>query len=137
MSSSSNAPAVDQPALAVCVWESPVGPMEICAGDGGLRSVIFAWEDRGRLAAPARPAALAAGRSLVPAGLDGDVPASPAACAIAEQAQAELAEYFAGRRRQFSVPLDLRGTEFQRRVWQALCRIEYGTTISYRELAAR
>ncbi len=50
---------------------------------------------------------------------------------------AELNEYFAGKRRHFSVPLDLRGTEFQLRCWHALLEIPYGQTITYAELARR
>ncbi len=47
-------------------------------------------------------------------------------------------EYLAGLRRDLSdVPLDLRGTDFQRAVWTALRRVPFGATISYRELAAR
>jgi methylated-DNA-[protein]-cysteine S-methyltransferase len=49
----------------------------------------------------------------------------------------ELAEYFAGERRAFSVPLAMEGTEFQRSVWRALVAIPYGETISYGELARR
>lgn len=52
-------------------------------------------------------------------------------------AQRELAEYFAGRRRAFSVPLSIQGTAFQEKVWRALLRIPYGETISYGELARR
>src|SRR5271157_2350225 len=48
---------------------------------------------------------------------------------------AELDEYFAGRRREFSFPLDLRGTEFQLACWRALLEIPYGETRSYRDLA--
>ena len=50
---------------------------------------------------------------------------------------AQLEEYFAGKRRQFDLPLAPRGTEFQRRVWRALTEIPYGNTISYGELARR
>jgi methylated-DNA-[protein]-cysteine S-methyltransferase len=50
---------------------------------------------------------------------------------------AELEEYFAGTRRAFSVGVALEGTDFQRKVWQALQAIPYGTTISYGELARR
>jgi methylated-DNA-[protein]-cysteine S-methyltransferase len=50
---------------------------------------------------------------------------------------AQLGEYFAGGRRNFDLPLQPRGTEFQRRVWEELARIPYGVTISYAELAAR
>ena len=49
----------------------------------------------------------------------------------------QLEEYFAGMRRSFSLPLDPAGTEFQLRVWRALCGIPYGTTVSYKELARR
>ncbi|HWZ65150.1 MAG TPA: methylated-DNA--[protein]-cysteine S-methyltransferase [Steroidobacteraceae bacterium] len=50
---------------------------------------------------------------------------------------AQLAEYFAGARRGFSVPLAPRGTAFQLGVWRALRTIPFGETISYGELAAR
>ncbi len=47
----------------------------------------------------------------------------------------ELDEYFAGERREFSFPLDLRGTEFQLACWRALLEIPYGETRSYRDIA--
>ena len=47
----------------------------------------------------------------------------------------ELEEYFAGRRREFSFPLDLRGTAFQLACWNALLAIPYGETCSYRDIA--
>ena len=49
----------------------------------------------------------------------------------------QLAEYFAGERAAFDVPLALEGTPFQRTVWGALQDIPYGQTISYGELARR
>lgn len=52
------------------------------------------------------------------------------------QAADELRRYFAGERVQFSCPLDLRGTSFQLLVWQELCRIPYGETRSYGEIAS-
>lgn len=52
------------------------------------------------------------------------------------QACVQLAEYFAGRRRAFELPLDLSGgTAFQRRVWQETARIPFGETRTYGELA--
>jgi methylated-DNA-[protein]-cysteine S-methyltransferase len=51
------------------------------------------------------------------------------------QARRELAEYFAGHRTVFEIPLAPRGTPFQIRVWEALCRIPCGTTASYRDIA--
>ena len=47
----------------------------------------------------------------------------------------ELNDYFAGERREFSLPLDLRGTEFQLACWRALLKIPYGETRSYRDIA--
>jgi len=49
----------------------------------------------------------------------------------------QLDEYFAGQRTRFEIALDLAGTPFQRAVWQALCAIPYGITISYGALAQR
>ena len=47
----------------------------------------------------------------------------------------QLDEYFAGKRRQFHLPLNQDGTEFQMKVWDLLSKIPYGKTISYNELA--
>jgi methylated-DNA-[protein]-cysteine S-methyltransferase len=49
----------------------------------------------------------------------------------------QLGEYFAGTRREFDLPLRMRGTEFQQRVWRELTEIPYGQTWSYGELAKR
>lgn len=50
---------------------------------------------------------------------------------------AELEEYFNGARTQFDIPLLMVGTEFQKQVWQCLCTIPYGTTLSYGAEAER
>jgi len=50
---------------------------------------------------------------------------------------AQLDEYFAGERTAFDVPLDLRGSEFQRSVWAALLEIPYGETATYGQIADR
>ena len=52
-----------------------------------------------------------------------------------EDARGQLAEYFAGRRLAFDLPLAMAGTPFQVRVWRALLEIPYGETTSYGELA--
>jgi len=57
------------------------------------------------------------------------------ALAIFRQAQTEIQQYFAGLRTQFSVPLALEGTEFQKRIWNALLDIPYGHTVSYGDVA--
>ncbi len=56
---------------------------------------------------------------------------------IIEQCIAELDEYFFAGRKFFSVELDLRGSDFQKKVWNELLTIPYGKTISYEELAIR
>lgn len=72
----------------------------------------------------------------------------PAACAprpvprgagppVLLEAAHQLGEYFAGARRAFDLPLDFRGTAFQRRVWAELLEIPYGGTRSYGEVACR
>lgn len=55
--------------------------------------------------------------------------------AILTLAEKELSEYFSGKRKTFTVPLEFQGTPFQLRVWKALSRIPFGQTLSYKELA--
>ena len=68
-----------------------------------------------------------------------DVPggAVPGADAALDRAVAQLEEYFAGTRTDFTLPLAASGTPFQERVWTALRDIPYGTTESYGSLARR
>jgi methylated-DNA-[protein]-cysteine S-methyltransferase len=49
----------------------------------------------------------------------------------------QLDEYFRGKRKEFDVPLEIIGTNFQKRVWSELEKINYGNTISYQQLAER
>ncbi|MDD7390141.1 MAG: methylated-DNA--[protein]-cysteine S-methyltransferase [Lachnospiraceae bacterium] len=48
----------------------------------------------------------------------------------------QMTEYLQGRRKTFDFPYELRGTEFQKKVWEELCRIPYGETRTYKEIAA-
>ncbi len=57
------------------------------------------------------------------------------AAEMLDRAEREIAEYLRGRRKQFDVPIQLEGTEFQKRVWAALRKIPYGQTRSYRDIA--
>ena len=57
--------------------------------------------------------------------------------AVLERAKIQLDEYFAGLRRTFDLPLHLVGTDFQKRVWNALLEIPYGETRSYKEIALK
>lgn len=96
--------------------DSPVGPLLVAASDEGLQLIEFA--------APRHP---------VPRGdhwREGDH-------AVLHQAQVQLDEYFAGKRRRFDLPLVPCGTPFQRGVWRELANIPFGATISYAELAGR
>lgn len=84
---------------------SPVGPLTLFAEDDFLTALVYG--DYG--------------------GYD-DIP-------LFREARRQLDEYFDGQRQAFHLPLRPEGTEFQKKVWQVLCRIPYGQMISYRELA--
>lgn len=55
--------------------------------------------------------------------------------ALTSLALTQLSEYFAGTRTHFTLPLAPQGTQFQQKVWQALCSIPYGETCSYGDIA--
>jgi methylated-DNA-[protein]-cysteine S-methyltransferase len=101
---------------------SPAGDLVLRAGARGLRYLGFTVERRKPTAARGPVTPLDAGEAS-------------AAVAVLDQAERELREYFARDRRQFSVPLDLTGTGFQLAVWNALLRLPYGATVTYRGLA--
>ena len=56
---------------------------------------------------------------------------------IIKTAEQQLKEYFEGKRKVFNLPLEISGTEFQKKVYDELLKIPYGKTISYKELARR
>ena len=56
---------------------------------------------------------------------------------VLDIAQRQLEEYFAGTRRDFRVPMDAGGTDFQRKCWQALTEIPYGESRSYSDIAQK
>jgi O-6-methylguanine DNA methyltransferase len=96
-----------------------------------------------RAASPVGPLFLAASaKGLVRLEFEGRMQEfDPAATRLQESKEVlapylrELEEYFAGGRRIFSFPLDLRGTEFQLKCWRALLDIPYGETRTYRDVA--
>ena len=100
---------------------------------------LFYW----RASSPVGPLFLAAStKGLVRLEFDGRVQKlNPRTIQLHESKSAlapylrELNDYFAGERREFSFPLDLRGTEFQLACWHGLLEIPYGETRSYREIA--
>ncbi|MGE0441424.1 MAG: methylated-DNA--[protein]-cysteine S-methyltransferase [Gemmatimonadales bacterium] len=107
--------------VAMRAIDSPVGPLVAGATDAGLVLLEFGRPER------LEPQLEVMGRLFGGGG--------PAPHPRLDQTEAELAEYFAGTRRDFDVPLVIRGTEFQERVWHELLRIPYGETTSYAALA--
>jgi methylated-DNA-[protein]-cysteine S-methyltransferase len=103
------------------IVESPLGEVLLRASEDRLTGVFFAGQKYYPL-------------SAVPAGLTPD--GMPAARRVLDRAADELAEYFAGARQRFSVPMQMAGTAFQQSVWQALAQIPFGATVSYGALAA-
>ncbi|WP_168383797.1 MULTISPECIES: methylated-DNA--[protein]-cysteine S-methyltransferase [Acinetobacter] len=101
--------------LAFMYMPSPVGRLKLVATDSALVAVIWDNENPKRV----RQAELV--EQL-------DHP-------ILLDAQQQLNEYFQGQRQSFELPLDFEGTEFQKKVWQALLNIPFGETRSYRQIA--
>jgi AraC family transcriptional regulator of adaptative response/methylated-DNA-[protein]-cysteine methyltransferase len=102
--------------------ESPVGPLLLGVVDEGLCFLEFC--DQGRLDAQLKTIRQRLGRVAV-----------PGTHRYLDQVKDELARYFAGKLREFRVPLVYPGTPFQRKVWEGLLTIPYGQTRSYEELA--
>jgi methylated-DNA-[protein]-cysteine S-methyltransferase len=96
---------------------SPVGPLLLAASDRGLVALHF---DRGDLPpkSPKKQNWVESPEKIAPYA-------------------AELEQYFAGERRDFTIPLDLRGTDFQVSCWRALLEIPYGDTCSYAHIARK
>lgn len=96
-------------------WQSPLGTIHLAASEKGLAALAFGenWKEV---------------KAKLP-------PLERGSNATLELAVRELKEYFAGKRKAFSLPLDLDGTEFQKQAWRALLSIPYGRTFSYAEQA--
>ena len=107
--------------LTTTTIDSPVGPLTIVASDRGVRAILWPDDDPRR----------------VPVGDNARVSPDPADHSVIATVVEQLAEYFAGERRDFDVPLDVVGTEFQRSAWDALRTIDYGSTVSYGQQADR
>jgi methylated-DNA-[protein]-cysteine S-methyltransferase len=99
-----------------CYFQSPIGRL-LLTSDGTALTGLYME--------PSRKAQSTDGWSEDPT-------AAPLSAALRQ-----LGEYFAGTRREFDLPLRMRGTEFQQRVWRELTEIPYGQTWSYGELAKR
>lgn len=95
--------------------DSPAGKLLLAASERGLRILSF------------RPQEALASKKT-------DFAHDPGALA---PYAAQMREFLAGKRRDFDFPLDLHGTEFQRRCWNQLLKIPYGEVITYAQLAQR
>ena len=69
--------------------------------------------------------------------LDTGIPVSDSVPDVLTEAVQQLEDYFAGKRRDFSFTMNPQGTDFQKKVWQALLQIPFGTTTSYQELSVK
>jgi O-6-methylguanine DNA methyltransferase len=108
------------------IFESPVGPLFLAASAKGLVALEFDARLPGQQTIRPNPR---------------DLRQEKAGFAFEESVDTmrsyigELEQYFAGKRREFSFPLDLRGTDFQIACWHALVAIPYGETRSYADIA--
>ena len=98
--------------------ESPIGKLKLIASDKGLCAVLFMTGKHNTVA------------------FDGTLEESDT-YPVLQKAEKQLTEYFNGKRQQFDLPLDMRGTVFQIKAWRELQKIPYGDTISYGEQAKR
>jgi methylated-DNA-[protein]-cysteine S-methyltransferase len=96
---------------------SVVGHLKLLASRHGLAAILWENERPNRVRLPAQE----------------EMSDHP----VLLEAERQLNDYFAGNRTRFSVPLDLLGTEFQRKVWEALLTIPFGETRSYRQIAGQ
>jgi methylated-DNA-[protein]-cysteine S-methyltransferase len=102
-------------ALVETLLPSPVGDLTLVASDAGLVAILWENDDPARVRLTERQTR----------------PDHP----ILTQTAQQLTAYFAGDLQIFTVPLDFRGTDFQKQVWAALCAIPFGETRSYGDVA--
>lgn len=94
---------------------TPVGELKLVASDSGLAGILWENDDPKRT-------------RFLPQTRNDDHP-------ILIETERQLSEYFTGKRRCFELPLDMVGTDFQKKVWQALVAIPFGETRSYSQIA--
>lgn len=103
--------------MAEAVFETPIGPLYAMATANGLQRLEFVHER---------------GTGLVAGVIEAN---DPNAQAILAETERQLQQYFDGDRRDFDLPLDPSGSDFQMRVWQVIASIPYGDVLSYAEVA--
>ena len=104
--------------MAEALFDSPIGPLYAVATANGLQRLEFV-----RHASRIEPNGSSNGW------------ADPDGQDVIEETQRQLQEYFDGERRQFELPIEPAGSDFQMRVWQAIASIPYGEVLSYAEVA--
>ena len=102
--------------------ETPIGPMIAASRKGAL--ILFEFSGRKRMETQIETLKRRLGAAFIP---EDD--------SVIRQTRVEMDEYFAGKRKDFEVPLDYPGTSFEVKVWTELLKIPYGETRSYEELA--
>jgi len=112
----------EQNIINIVRFTTPVGPMFACATERGV--CLLEFTDRKMLETEFKDVC----KRLKSVILPGDN-------THLDHLQSELGEYFSGDRTKFSVPLDAPGTDFQKSVWEALIKIPYGETRSYKQQA--
>ena len=127
--------ATAPPLLLTARYASPCG--ELILGSIGPKLCLCDWAAR---TARLRPIdricrTIGVASAAVGAEIEGGIETSEGVPPIIEEACRQLDEYFARRRREFTLPLLPVGTEFQRRVWSALLRVPFGAVRSYGTLA--
>ncbi len=110
--------------LRVTLLETPLGPMLAAGNNESVCQLEFA--DRRGLE-----------KSYEEMRRRFALPVLPGENEVLRQLRGELQEYFFGKRREFTVPLALRGTDFEQRVWRELQRIPFGKTANYETVAKK
>jgi methylated-DNA-[protein]-cysteine S-methyltransferase len=95
--------------------QSPVGELKLVASDKGLAAILWENDDPRRV-------------RLAPVSENENHP-------VLLESERQLNDYFSGKRKSFLLPLDFKGTEFQKKVWAALLTIPFGETRSYGQIA--
>lgn len=117
-----HSPTMAQQTLLIHRFTTPIGPMFVCASERGV--CLLEFVDRRMLETEFSDLQRLLNARII-AGQNEHI----------RQAENEIAEYFAGKRLRFTLALDTPGSEFQRRVWQALAEIPCGESTHYQALA--
>lgn len=96
-------------------FQSEIGPLYLVASESGLHGVF--WKEKNIKYANSKM--------------------TSKAIEILKETQMQLEQYLCGQRKAFDLPLDVTGTEFQKRVWLELSKIPYGKTFSYSDIAKK